>query len=261
MRKLLFTILIIPTLIGCGAKNKPSLPKKEMVFHCVCEDDKANPEFNYDFKEEIAIGDNIASMLIYDAVLSEVYMTGIYIDEDTAFAKASALVSYDGSFDSITIKYGLKENNPDYLSKFNGTYRNQKNDELVVDNNIISWDYTVAEGHVLHFKTSQVTSDGKDVLLPNEPHLPTYAIFAPYFNTLLLNDEISAENRYSSINLSFYSCEKLGINYVTFPMDFSTCREAIADYCQKHNINFDVDRDELFLDYSGKNNVVIDNDL
>ena len=261
MKKQLFLLPFLVLIAGCSSNGNDK--KTDILCVITCEDYPDDNTHNYSKTLQVSDGGSIKYQETTNN--SYCYLLGVYVDDSDTLVKMSQLESYDGSFKKLTFKYSAKQNNPNYLSRYNGQYLNRKGDVLIVQDNVISFDFTVAEGVVIHFRTSTVCSDGLTVEHTFNPSLASY--FAPYANSLFLNDELVVDRSFSCPILSYgeeFSPKHLvrqDLKYNCF--DLQICENAIKQYCDDHGYSYDEEMTDWGWDtmYYAHNNITIDYDL
>ena len=164
MKKALFLFLVIP-LIAC-ASSKTSESSQSINSHSESGDsysisfshiyvDGSSPNKYKANTIEVSLGDDITSNMGWSTYIgTSPYLLGIRTTKEGPLVKASQLKSYDGSYSSLYMFWCAKENEDNYLSNYYGTYQNYHGDELVINSEGFSWEYSVAEDYKVNFSCS-----------------------------------------------------------------------------------------------------------
>ena len=204
----------------------------------------------------------------YDTEFGGYYLLGVYIANEDALADASKLASYDGSYKKVIYKFGTPGRHPDYFDdRFEGKYLNALGNELEVKDREIGFDLQINEETSIHIS-------GKTTTLDNSP-------FGLAFSKFFIDDQLVYDLD-ESFNPYRFSCaitfnnttykyveeyETFTINSISLldlSINFQNLEFGIRNYCNDKSISISELVDEnlfLLLNYTGKNNVTINNDL
>ena len=217
----------------------------------------------------VTLGSDTLIKYDYDTTYSHYYLLGVYIANEDALADASKLASYDDSYKKVIYKYGIKLNHPDYFDdRFEGKYLNALGNELEVKDGEIGFDLQINEDTSIHIS-------GKATTLDNSP------VFSLVFSKFFIDDELvfdldeSFNPYHFSYAISFNNTtykyveeyETFTINSISLidlSINFQNLVSGIRNYCNDKSIAISELVDEnlfLLLNYTGKNNVTINNDL
>lgn len=183
--------------------------------------------------KEVYIGQDLSNTLFfYSSNMNEYYCYGVFEGDSNNLLKASAIKSFDGSFEKITIKYCKKSAKTDILKAYEGIYHNYCGYRLEINNDTVAWEYSFDQKNKVVFEARDVYNDG--------------SVFSPLASTLLINGKkVEIKNAFS-IEMANYDLYKETNGSVSFC--FSLLRNAfvpfgiekcVEEYCLKNDKKFD----------------------
>ena len=174
------------------------------------------PASFYKYTIDVHKGMDLRKYLTWNSEYEDYCLIGLFTDpEHKHYLKASQIISYDYSFNSVYFYWEEREKAEDYIYRYHGTYRNYLGDELVVEYKGISYDLTLTDDIKLHFELSDFVFGVR------------YAI--PYANTLKINGK-KIENDGQGFEISNYYCNSYDEKTETFDEGASVLKNTFRPY-------------------------------
>lgn len=204
----------------------------------------------------------------YDTEFGDYYLLGVYIANEDALADASKLASYDGSYKKVIYKFGIPGRHPDYFDdRFEGKYLNALGNELEVKDGEIGFDLQINEETSIHISGKTTTLDNSPVgLVFSKLFIDDELVFDldESFNPYRFSRAISFNNTTYKYVEEYETFRVNSISLLDLSINFQNLDSGIRKYCNDKSIAISELVDEnlfLLLNYTGKNNVTINNDL
>lgn len=254
---LLLTIALLSSCSTISNSSSSSLVDEDFNISInTIYSDQSSPTTHSSLK--VKLGEDITDKFMMTSLNKDSYLLGIYKNNTENLINAKALRSFDNSFSSITIVRCKKENAANYLTKYNGTYLNARNDTLVVNNTNITWNFKVNDMHIITFNCD----------ISNKTNS-----LSPYTTSFTANEDvIEAEQGVFSFEIANYEgylddstpSYKPNLLMSSIRPTFTPLYNYIRDYCSGKSIPFS-QNDYLnlssYLCYFRNNEVTINYDI